>query len=410
MTYKVLVELGLNGIISEAYAQTQTGNEILTKYRSYLMANQESCGIVNALVRECANCTYDNGINELLGTLSEYIKENKTSWALASACESINNSQQSYNMLNRNAARQVEKLLEQNEENVVKYVRAGALKNVMFCESFRNIAKAVFNDQPIIEHKAEYSKITPVSIVENTQDGYCFVVDGRLFKTTNDGNVMEANWAEVSNSFKTIAQLLQSNLVTVDENKLVINYSNKSYEISEECVVKFDEKEMTVEQFRDYSSLVVMASNPRHKNQVAGVMEAIALTAENYDSIVSLDHAAVYYTKENRFVVIESNENLYATLISSTRHPAWTINEDAIKTLSFIKTKTNVELNEEYGKAVNEAIEKADEQHREELEKQLNENQILSIKERIELLTERFKNDPAKLAVISKLANEVATI
>ena len=138
-SYKVLIELGFNDIIAEAHAQTQTGAEVITKYQSYLMTNPESCGVVNQFVREAAQHRYDNGVNEALAIISDYIQSNKTSWALASACESVKNNGSKFNMLNRNAASQVEKLLEQDEENVVKYIRAGALKNVMFCESFRNI-------------------------------------------------------------------------------------------------------------------------------------------------------------------------------------------------------------------------------------------------------------------------------
>jgi hypothetical protein len=40
----------------------------------------------------------------------------------------------------------------------------------------------------------------------------------------------------------------------------------------------------------------------------------------------------------------------------------------------------------------------------------LENDNILSLKERIELLTEKFKNDPAKLAVLSKLAAEVSAL
>ena len=47
--YKVLVDLGFNNIIMEATAQTQTGAEVINRYQTYLMANAESCGVVNCL-------------------------------------------------------------------------------------------------------------------------------------------------------------------------------------------------------------------------------------------------------------------------------------------------------------------------------------------------------------------------
>ena len=71
--YKVLVELGFHNIISEATAQTQTGAEVITKYQSLLMTNEESCGVVNKFIREAAQHRYDNGVNEALARVSDYI-------------------------------------------------------------------------------------------------------------------------------------------------------------------------------------------------------------------------------------------------------------------------------------------------------------------------------------------------
>ena len=47
-------------------AQTQTGSEILNKYKSYLMANESTCGLVNKFIAEAQSCRYDNGVNEAL--------------------------------------------------------------------------------------------------------------------------------------------------------------------------------------------------------------------------------------------------------------------------------------------------------------------------------------------------------
>lgn len=411
--YKVLVDLSFNHIISEATAQTQTGAEVITKYQTYLMANPESCGVVNQFVREAAQHVYDNGINEALAQVTDYIQSNKTSWALASACESILANELSRNMLNRNAARQVEKLLEQEEENVIKYIRSGALKNVMFCESFRSIAKQVFAGESIIEHKADYKKITPVSLVETVTDGHCFVVAGKLYKTDDQQNVVEANWNEVSNTFKMVESLLESNICRIDETSITVDYNGSTFTINEDGISKkqgAEERQFTTEQFRDHARLMVMASNPRHRNTVAQVLEAISLTAEHYDNIVSLNHVGIYETANDRFMVIESGNTLFATLLASNRHPVWTINEDAIKALSFIKGKTNVELGEEYKAVVEAAMEHASEEQKAEVARQLKENEEKSIKERIETLTEAFKNDPVKLQLLASLAADFASL
>ena len=414
MISKVLVNLDFASLISEAYAQTQTGAEIINKYKAHVMANESSCALVNNFVREASQCRYDNGVNESLSIVADYINSNKASWALASACESINANNKSYNYINRNAARQVETLLEMEEEDVVKYIKAGALKNVMFCESFRNIAKQIFKETPLVEATAEYIKFTPTSMIENVGDGICFQIAGRLFKMDDEKNVQEALWNEVSNTFKTVSQLLESNITSIDNHSIIVNTSNATYTITEANKVvregKEGKREMNVDQLREHNRLVLMSTNPRHKNNVAQVLEAIALACENYGNIVNMDNAAIYSTKNDKFIVIESKDSLYATSLSSLRTPAWTINENAIDALSFIKSKTNVSLSDNYQAVVESAMEKADEQEKERIEKELKENEQQSYKERIEILTEKFKNDPVKLAVLSQLAQNLSEI
>lgn len=414
MVSKILVEMDFASIISEAQAQTQTGAEVINKYKAYVMSNESSCAIVNNFIKEASMCRYDNGVNEALSIIADYIAQNKTSWALASACESINANNQSYNYLNRNAAKQVSTLLEMDEENVVKYIKAGALKNVMFCEAFRNIAKQVFKDTPLVESTADYTKVTPVSMVENVGDGICFEVSGNLYKMDDDKNIQEALWNEVSNTFKTVSQLLESQMISVDQHVIKVTLPFATYEISEADKVvregKEGKKEMTTSQLREHNRLVLMTINPRHKNETAHVLEAIALLSENYDSVANMDNVSIYTTKNDKFVVIESNDSLYATLLASNHASKWTINENAIDAISFIKSKTNVSLSENYQSVIEASMEKADADEKARIEEELKIQEHQSYKERIEALTEKFKNDPVKLAVLSKLAQELNEI
>lgn len=408
MKNRILAELDFASILNESSAQTATGADLLRKYQSFLITNESSHTLVNAFVKEASVHTYDNGVNEALKVVADYINMNKTIWALSSACENINNNNSSYNYINKNAAKQVENLLEMNEEDVVKYIKAGALKSVMFCEAFRNIAKQVYKDSPMVEESASYTAVHPVSMFENVGDGFLFEVNGTLYKIDLDKNVQEADWKNASNTFKTVSSLLESDMCKVDENTITVDYNNASYVISEEGKCKKGDKEMTVEQLRENNRLVVMATNVRNKAQVAGVLEAIALLAENYKSISNMDNVTIYSTRNDKFVVIESGSNLYATLIQSNRHPKWTVNENAVDVLSFIKTKTNVSLGEKYADLVSEHIEKVSEEEKEKIEKELKENEKNSYRERIAQLTEKFKNDPTKLAVLSQLAAQLA--
>ena len=430
MNNRILAELDFASILNESKAQTATGADLLRKYQSFLITNESSHNLVNAFVKEASAHTYDNGINEALEIISDYINMNKTIWALSSACENINNNNSSYNYINKNAARQVENLLEMNEDEVVKYIKAGALKNVMFCEAFRNIAKQVYKDSPMVEEAADYTAVHPVSMIENVGDGFLFEVNGTLYKMDLDKNVQEADWSSVSNTFKTVSSLLESDMCSVDESTITVEYGNSVYTISEagkcekckkgekceDCSSKDEDSKkkkevkesFTAEQLRENNRLVVMATSPRNKAQVASVLEAIALLVENYDNISNLDIVSVYSTRNDKFVVIESGSNLYATLLQSNRHPKWTINENAVDALSFIKSKTNVSLSEKYRELVSEHIEKVSEEEKEKIEQELKENERNSYRERISALTEKFKNDPTKLAVLSQLAAQLA--
>ena len=409
MNIKILAELDFQSILGESMAQTQTGAELLSKYNSYLLVNEASCALVNSFVKEAAQHTYDNGVNEALTNVAEYINANKASWALATAVESINADTRSHNYINRNAAKQVEKLLEMDETNVVKYVKNGALKNVMFCEAFRNIAKQIFKETPMVEAAADYVVKTPVSFVESVGDGLCFAIEGKIYKIDDDKNITESTSNEVSNTFRTISTILESSNTTIDGHSINVKAGNATYTIAEENKVVRENKEMNVAELREHNRLVLMTANPRHRNQLAYLLEGIALIAENYSRIANMDNVAIYETANDRFIVIEGSDRLYASLLASRRHPAWTVNENAVDTLSFIKAKTNVNISERYSEMVQNHIEEVSAQEQENIKKEIKEAEVQSYRERIAALTEKFKNDPTKLAVLSSIAQELAT-
>ena len=446
MNVKILAEINFQSIVGEAMAQTQTGAELLNKYRSYLLVNEATCALVNSFVKEAANHTYDNGVNEALSVVADYISSNKASWALATACENILNTSNSHNYLNINAVKQVKPLLEMNEEEIVKNVKNGALKNVMYCESFRNIAKEIFKETPMVESTNEYKVTHPVSVVESVGDGLCFSVEGKIYKIDDDKNVVEAASNEVSNTFRTITTILESNACTIDGHSISVVAGNSVYTISEagkceKCKLEkpgefegdkisavkkektlpkventeYPEKRkkttikesFTVAELRENNRLVLMTANPRFRNNFAAILEGIALIAENYDNIANMDNVNVYETKNDKFIVIEGGNKLYASLLASNRQTAWTINENAVDALSFIKTKTNVNISENYSEMVKSYMESVSEEEQEQKSQELKEQKIQAYKERIESLTEKFKNDPVKLAVLSKLAQEL---
>ena len=408
---RILVDLDFNTIIGESLAQTATGESLLNKYKSFLMTNETTCSLVNNFIKEAAQHSYDNGVRYVLEQVVDYINDNKVSWQLASACESINSNNTSYNYLNRNAAKQAEKLLEMKEEDVVKYIKAGALKNVMFCEAFRSIAKSVFKNQPMIESNSEYTTIHPISLVESSADDLFFEVSGTIYKIDENKNISIADRREVSNNFINISNLLESDIVSCVDDTLFVKVGKFEYQISEaNKVTKIssnEEKEMTLEQLREDNRLMVLAANPRFKTQMANTLESIAQLVEAYDNVASMDNVQIISTPHDKFIVIESGTNLYASLLASNRSPKWTVNENVMTSLDFIKSKTRVDLSECYREQVKQTISQVSESQKEEMEKELKDKEFESVRDRIANLTEKYKNDPAKLAVLSKLAEDL---
>lgn len=413
MVYSTLANMDFATILFEAQANTQTGEQLLNKYKSFLLANEVSCGLVNGFVQEAKSCLYDGGVKYVLEQVSEVINNNKISWQLASACESINKNNKSYNYLNRNAAQQVEKLLEMDESNVVKYIKAGALKNVMFCESFRQIAKQCYGSNCIVEAYEEYISEHPVSLIESVGSVDFFEVKGKLFKI-DGGEVSEAAWNEVSHEFQMITNLLESNLAKFENDTLFVNFRDAEYQITEaNKVVRLtsnDEKELTNEQLREMNNLIVSTIAPRNVHHVASVLEAIALVCENFDNLAILDNTRVISTRNDKFIIIESEGNIYAESIQSTKPGKWAINESVLDAVEYIKKQTKVNISEMFSEEIEKAYQERCVEEQEEIKENLKSDAIQERREKIAMLTEKFKNDPVRLAVLSQLAEDLNNI
>ena len=217
--------------LNEAKYQTSTGKNIIQKYQSIISANAVTCAMVNGFIKEARNCSFDSGVVETLSKVCSAIDLNKYSWLLESACERIESDPRAYSYLNKNAVKLVRPLLEMEEDQVVSYIKAGALKDAMYCEAFRNIAKSVYRDTPVVEVNEQYTCIHPVSIVEKVDDEVYFVANKTLYKM-NENSVEAGDWSKVSNDFKVISQLLESGLVTYSsENNGTLTYRTNSWDL-----------------------------------------------------------------------------------------------------------------------------------------------------------------------------------
>ena len=427
MIFKPLADIDFANVLAEAFAETQTGVELINKYRQYMLKNESSCTLINNFLAEAKNCMFDNGVVSVVNLVSGVIAENKVSWQLATACEAINRNRSSYNYLNRNAASTVEKLLEQNEENVVKYIKAGALKNVMFCESFRNIVNGVFTDvQTVVTEN--YTATRPVSYMEESEGKRYFEVLGNIYAISGN-EIQEAKASDVSGDFLIISRLLESNIAEFDANteKLTVNTPLAVYEVcaedgkvkctrtSKKCTDKKDgdckdancKESITFTNeaaLREHNRLVVGATAFNQRNQMAEILEAIARAFEHFENFVLLDNTQIISNANDKFVVIENKENAYAYCVSSNHSTGWKVNTTIVEALEFIKKQTNLNIAKDYKDNVDEQIAKTEADAAEQIKESIKKDEMNARKKRIEMLTEKFKNDPARLAVLSKVA------
>ena len=456
--FKPLADLDFAHVLNEAYADTQTGSEILNRYRQFLLTNESSCNLVNNFLREAQTHVYDSGIASVVNTISDVISENRVSWQLATACEAINMNHSKYNYLNRNAASSVEKLLEQKEEDVVKYIKAGALKHVMYCEAFRNIVNSVFTDcQTIVTE--DYTAIRPVSYVEENEGKKYFEVLGNIYSIEGD-KINEAKASEVSGDFLVISRLLESGYAKFDANdgehgKLTVDTPLAVYEVyvdeAEGCtkckrvsksVEKDPEgkdvkgttvhpkdgkkvngsvdkdpegksaKEIKLEsitfnneyELREHNRLVVGATPYMRRNQIAELLEGVARSFEHFENFMLLDNTRIIESKNDRFVVIENKDNALAYLIGSNHNTGWKVNTTIVEALNFIKKQTNLNIAKDYKDNIDEAIKKTEADKAKQIEEDIKKGELEARKQKIEMLTEKFKDDPATLAVLSKVA------
>lgn len=406
------VSEGFVTAVSNAEYQTNTGKELMRKYQAAVMSKPVDCALINNFIKEARQCTYDSGVCSVLEAADLLISQHKYSWLLESACEQIEKSSGTYSYLNRSAAELVRPLLEMEEADVVSYIKAGALKDVMYCESFRRIAKSVYNSVPLVESTREYTAVHPVSVVEKKDDTVYFHAEKRNYKIT-EGKVEKADQRELSADYKAMCAVLDSNYTTVSENVLTFNLDGFSIQIEEEGKAKKLTEgkvcEYTVEQLRDHNSLYVSQYGPVKRASMEQVLECVAKVCENYNNVAIMDNVTVFTTKNHKFIVVESTDgSAYAELLESSRPSAgWSTSGNIFETVNFVKTKTNTDISEHYADSIKKVVAAAEEKDAKKIQESLRQSEIQLRKEKIEELTQKFKNDPVKLAVLSKVAEDL---
>ncbi len=417
-TLNLIALLDFGGVVSESIQQnqTETGRAILEKYSTITMSSPVTCNMVNNFLNESKQHLYDNGIRSAVQSLTENISKNQFSWALSTVCENINNNDSKYNYLNRNAAKQVAQLLEgRDEEEVVKYIKAGALKNVMFCESIRNIVKGIYKDQAVVVETQNFKVEHPLSYIEESGDKIYFMMEGRTFGMDKDMKIVESiNPGDTSYEFKGINKIIKEMKFEDDTFSYTIpgKMGDIEFQISESNMVTrisgTEEKDFTVEELRENNRMFLNTINPAYKGKVAESLEFICKVAEKYDQIALLEEVSMIKTKDQVLSIVEGKDSVTLSLHKSRTHQPFTRTYTSIvEALNSIKNTMKVDLTSVFEASIEKEVNENKVVEEKMIKESLTQSETQTRKNRIEALTEKYKNDPATLAVLASLAAEI---
>lgn len=420
MNIKLLKDLDFAEKINKTEAVTEAGKEMLSKYRGYMYMNPASCNVVNSFIAEAQKFSFDTGLVSILESVLNVLNDNKISWKLATACESLSNNNSSYGYIAKIGVEQVEKLLEMNESEVVSYIKAGSLKGIQYIPEFRAICKEVYNSTISETRAATYKVINPfcyVHIVEG-KDKYVNVL-GKTYKIT-ENKVEEASCD--NNKFNRINSLLK-NFTVVDEH-LTTEYTgthgDKATFVLEEDKLTFTKGQIK-EEFTTPAEFSVYCNNaskimPMHeKMQWMNATAIVAEVFEAMDSIVVLDCAKVLETSTGTIcAIIEGKDNVNLTVFRSLNAGTSSKNYDyVVEALQNVTKISGIDLRSMYETRIDEECKKQDPEKynmiKEELEAQKTAK-FQDRKKKIAMLAEQFKNDPAKITLLNKAARELAIL
>ena len=400
---------------------TESGKQFIKQYRGYLYQNAANFSLVNNFISEARKFSYDTGIMSILESVLKFVTDNKISWKIGSVCESIEASTDPYNYINKMGAETAEKLLDMNESEVVQYIKAGALKSVQYIPEFREICKEVYGTSHVDEQKTQtYSLTSPISYTLVNENEQWFVINGYTYKIS-EGKVTNENCDDETfnriNSllpnFKMIDEKLQYSwqpstiekpyTFTINENS--INFEYGSINESFNNVIDF-------RQFCDNFTTVMLGAN---KNMFMNIANNVAAVQEAFSNICEIDCAKVLECADGSVAnIVEGKDNINLTWVRSSQCKPQTVDEKFMsECCKDIRTMTGVNLTNVYENRINEElkIQNPDEYHN--IQEELREAKNQKIEERrnkIQMLAEQFKHDPAKLALLSTISKDLAIL
>jgi hypothetical protein len=314
------------------------------------------------------------------------------------------------------AVEQVLPMLEMKEDEIVSYIKSGALKNVMYVEQFRGIAKSIYKEQPIVEYSEQYMVEHPISMIAESEGSYYFTAGGFFFKTNEDG-IYEADGREVSSDFHIVKNMLESGVCKYADNTITMQVLDRTYSLFEQdeqvkCTITLEDKvtEYTVDQLRENNNYFIQATPANLKAHRAAILEGFAKVYENYKSIAILNNVSIISNNNDRFLLIENNGHAYARILQTNHSQPWEVKGDIAKVVESVKKYTHINVTKLYEQSIEHAVTETEKNEKQQIKENLEKSEIEQRKEKIRELTERFKDDPVRLEMLSRVAADLAAL
>jgi len=429
MSVKLLKDLNFAEKINSTEAITEAGKEILNNYRAYVYTNPATCGIVNGFVMEASKLGFDTGLKSILESVNKFITENNISWKLASACESISNNNSTYNYINKLGVQQVEKILEMDESNVISYIKAGALKNIQYIPEFRQVCKEVYKTNITEAYNTTYTVTNPISYILTEGNDITFQVNGTAYKIS-EGKVEQVNCDNAV--FARMNKLLESFKKDADNNLIyefrgvhgdVTKITLSDTEVNEnefEKKIKFEKGKINEEftesiKFREYANMLSKTMPMNEKLAFMNITSNIADVFENMENIGVLNNVKLLSCANGTLcAIVEAKDNVNLTVFHSINAGSSCQNyEYMAEALNNVIKVSGIDLKEMYEERINEDCKKMETPEAKEIREQLEANKEAQYdirKKKIAMLAEQFKNDPVKIALLNKVAKDLAIL
>lgn len=417
---KLLKDLNFTESINNTQAVTEAGKDMLNRYRAYTYSNPVSCTLVNGFIRESSNFSFDTGLTSILESVMKFIGENKISWKLATACESISNNNSNYGYIAKVGVSQVEKLLEMKENDVVSYIKAGALKGIQFIPEFRNICKEVYKTTIVETQTPAYSVANPVSFILVEGQKQYFQVNGKTFSFENDSvnedNCTDKTFVEINQlleNFKAVNDTLELNYKSQlnDNCKFVLSEGKVEIVKNNEVLESFDD----VTKFNEHINMLSRIMPVNEKLNFTKAASLVSKVFENYSNVCVLD-CTKFMTSANGTVlcITEAKNNINVTVFRDYNNGTSSQNyEYVVEALKDVTKRTGIDLKGEYQERITEDCKKQDPEDAKIINEALiatKEAKIDLRKKKIAQLAESYKNDPAKITLLNTIARELALL